>query len=202
MVMCRLTALLLLLVLATADRSAQAATSDWVSERHGAARLISAVEATGSSTQLDIGLQLRLTPGWHTYWRSPGDAGIPPVIDWKGSENFAGAEIAWPAPKRLPSLGGLETVGYEDGVVLPIVVRLAHPGAPLRLHAEVDYASCKDICIPYHASLDLALPAGLARPGPEAPLLRNLARWCQGTCQPHNWSCWAPRSSLDLETPF
>lgn len=150
---------------------AWAATSNWASEQHGAARLISAVEATGSSTQVDVGLQLRLTPGWHTYWRSPGDAGIPPVIDWKGSENFAGAEIAWPAPKRLPSLGGLETVGYEDGVVLPIVVRLEHPGAPLRLHAEVDYASCKDICIPYHASLDLALPVGLARPGPEAPLL-------------------------------
>ncbi|AGK57116.1 hypothetical protein HYPDE_27183 [Hyphomicrobium denitrificans 1NES1] len=150
---------------------AWAATSNWASEQHGAARLISAVEATGSSTQVDVGLQLRLTSGWHTYWRSPGDAGIPPAIDWKGSENFAGAEIAWPAPKRLPSLGGLETVGYEDGVVLPIVVRLAHPGAPLRLHAEVDYASCKDICIPYHASLDLALPAGLARPGPEAPLL-------------------------------
>jgi suppressor for copper-sensitivity B len=160
-----------LVVLATAGRSAQAATSDWVSEQHGAARLISAVEATGSSTQLDIGLQLRLTPGWHTYWRSPGDAGIPPVVDWKGSENLAGAEIAWPAPVRLPSLGGLETLGYEDGVVLPIAVRLAQAGAPLHLHAEVDYASCKDICIPYHASLDLALPAGLARPGPEAPLL-------------------------------
>jgi suppressor for copper-sensitivity B len=150
---------------------AWAATSNWASEKHGAARLISAVEATGSSTQIDVGLQLRLTPGWHTYWRSPGDAGIAPVIDWTGSQNFAGAEIAWPAPKRLPSLGGLETVGYEDGVVLPIVVRLEHSGAPLRLHAEVDYASCKDICIPYHASLDLALPAGLARPGPEAPLL-------------------------------
>ena len=170
--MCRLTALLLLLVLATGSRSAQAASSDWVSEQHGAARLISAVEATGSSTQLDVGLQLRLTPGWHTYWRSPGDAGIPPSIDWKkGSENLAGATIAWPAPVRLPSLGGLETIGYEDGVVLPIAVRLVHPGAPLHLHAEVDYASCKDICIPYHASLDLVLPSGFARPGSEAPLV-------------------------------
>ena len=165
-----------MLVLATADRSAQAATSDWVSEQHGAARLISAVEATGSSTQLDIGLQLRLTPGWHTYWRSPGDAGIPPVIDWKASENLAGTAIAWPAPIRLPSLGGLETVGYEDGVVLPIAVRLVHPGAPLHLHAEVDYASCKEICIPYHASLDLVLPSGLAQPGTEAPLIAAAQR--------------------------
>jgi suppressor for copper-sensitivity B len=116
-------------------------------------------------------LQLRLTPGWHTYWRTAGDAGIAPSIGWKGSENLAGAEIAWPAPRRLPSFGGLETVGYEDGVVLPITVRVVHAGAPLHLHAEVNYASCKEVCIPYHASLDLVLPPGLARAGPEAPLL-------------------------------
>jgi suppressor for copper-sensitivity B len=79
--MCRLTALLLLLVPAISRRATWAATSDWVSGQHGAARLISAVEATGSSTQLDVGLQLRLTTGWHTYWRSPGDAGIPLAVD-------------------------------------------------------------------------------------------------------------------------
>jgi suppressor for copper-sensitivity B len=163
--------LLAVLSFTAAAQPASAASGGWVSEPHGAARLISAVEATGSSARVDVGLQLRLTPGWHTYWRSPGDAGIPPSIDWRGSQNFASAEIAWPAPRRLPSVGGLETVGYEDGVVLPISVRLAQPGAPVHLHAELDYASCKEICIPYHASLDLALPAGLARPGPKAPLL-------------------------------
>lgn len=169
--------LLALAALVAAPELVRAAASPWATERHGAARLISAVEATGSATQLDVGLQLRLTPGWHTYWRSPGDAGIPPSIDWKGSKNLAGARIAWPAPVRLPSLGGLETIGYKDGVVLPIAVRLDDPGAPLHLHAEVDYASCKDICIPYHASLDLTLPSGLARPGPEAPLIAQaLAR--------------------------
>jgi suppressor for copper-sensitivity B len=164
-----------------------AATSNWVTDQHGAARLISAAEATGSSSQIDVGLQLRLTPGWHTYWRSPGDAGIPPAIEWKGSENFAGAEITWPAPTRLPSLGGLETVGYEDAVVLPIAVRLAQPGAPLHIHAEVDYASCKDICIPYHASLDLALPSGLAHPGPEAPLLTQARARIPGDLSVAQW---------------
>lgn len=176
-----------LLELAAPGWSARAATSNWATDQHGAARLISAAEATGSSTQIDVGLQLRLTPGWHTYWRSPGDAGIPPSIDWKGSKNFAGAEIGWPAPKRLPSVGGLETVGYEDGVVLPIAVRLAQPGAPLHLHAEVDYASCKDICIPYHASLDLTLPAGLARPGPEAPLLAEAHTLVPGDPSATQW---------------
>jgi suppressor for copper-sensitivity B len=148
-----------------------AASSDWVREAHGSARLVSAVEATGTGIQLDVGLQLQLTPGWHTYWRSPGDAGIAPTIDWNGSENVAHVEIAWPAPHRLPAIAGLETVGYQDGVLLPITVTPQHPGTRLHLHGEVDYASCKDVCIPYHASLDLVMPQGLASPGPEAPLI-------------------------------
>ena len=147
-----------------------AASTEWVGDNHAAARLITAVEATGSTTQLDAGLQIRLAPGWHAYWRSPGDAGIAPSIDWKGSDNLADATIAWPAPRRF-SLSGLETQGYEDGVVLPLALTLAHPGQALSLHAEVDYAACKDICVPYHASLALSLPPGLALPGPEAALI-------------------------------
>jgi suppressor for copper-sensitivity B len=163
--------LVLLAALALPGAAAHAAASDWASNKHGAARLITAVEATGSGARLDVALQLRLTPGWHTYWRTPGDAGIAPTIDWKGSENLASAAIVWPAPQRLPPAGGLQTIGYLDGITLPITVTLKHLGAPLRLHAEVDYASCKEICIPYHASLDLILPAGMASPGPEAPLI-------------------------------
>jgi suppressor for copper-sensitivity B len=163
--------LLLLPMLGAPGQPVHAAASAWASEAHGAARLISPIEATGSGTQFDVGLQLRLTTGWHTYLRTPGDAGIPPSIDWTGSENLSEARIAWPAPRRLPAAGGLETVGYEDGVVLPIAVRLVHPGAALHLHAEVDYASCKDVCIPYHASVVLVIPPGLARPGPDAALI-------------------------------
>ncbi len=166
-----LAALLLVLGLFLPGGPARAAASAWDSQAHGAARLITATEATGSGGPIDVGLQLRLTPGWHTYWHLPGDAGIAPSIDWNGSENLAGAAIGWPAPQRLPPLGGLETLGYVDGVVLPITVTLAHPGAPLHLHAEVDYASCNEVCIPYHASLDLVLPPGLAQPGPEALLI-------------------------------
>ncbi len=163
--------LIAVLLVSLRGLDARAAAGEWASNAHGAARLITAVEATGTNQQLDVGLQLRLTPGWHTYWRTPGDAGFPPSIDWKGSTNLASATIAWPAPQRLPPAGELETIGYMNGVVLPISVRLLHPGQPLHLHAEVDYASCKDICIPYHANLDLVLPAGAARPGPEAQLL-------------------------------
>jgi len=171
MICARSIRVLVTLAYAGTGQGAWAAASQWTNDPHGSARLISAVEATGSSEQLDMGLQLRLPTGWHTYWRSPSDAGIPPSIDWKGSVNFAGAEIGWPAPVRLPALGGLETVGYEDGVVLPIAIRLEQPGAPLHLHAEADYASCQEICVPEHASLDLVLSSGLARPGEQASLI-------------------------------
>jgi suppressor for copper-sensitivity B len=164
-------AALFLLALACAGAPARAATSSLSKEEHGAARLITAVEGTGSDRHVHVGLELRLSPGWHTYWRSPGDAGVAPAIDWQGSENLADAVIDWPAPIRLPPVADLETVGYEDGVVLPISVTLQRPGEALRLHGEVDYAACKDVCIPYHASLNLAVPAGFAAPGPEAPLI-------------------------------
>ena len=163
--------LLLAICLATlVPAAARAAVTAWVGDTRGSARLITAVEATGSGTRLDAALELRLAPGWHTYWRTPGDAGFATTVDWSGSENLAGAAMAWPAPRRLV-VEGLQNVVYLDHVVLPITLTLARPGQPLRLHAEVDYASCNEVCIPYHASLSLALPAGLAVPGPEAPLI-------------------------------
>lgn len=159
---------LLCLLLTTVP--ANAADTAWVGDAHAAARLITAVQATGSGPELDAGLQIRLAPGWHTYWRTPGIGGLPPTISWTGSKNVASATVAWPAPRRL-LLDGLETAGYENGVVLPVGVRLAHPGEPALLHARVDYAACKDICVPFHASLTLAIPSGLAVPGPEAALI-------------------------------
>ena len=131
---------------------AYAAATGWVGDNHAAARLITAAEATGSASAIEAGLEIRLAPGWHSYWRSPGDAGIPPSIDWAGSDNLAHAETAWPAPQRW-SVQGFETAGYENHVVLPIALTLAQPGRPVVLHAAVDYAACANICVPYSAKL-------------------------------------------------
>ena len=147
-----------------------AAATGWVGDRHAAVRLITAEQATGGMRIVDAGLQIRLAPGWHAYWRTPSAAGIPPSIDWAGSRNLRGAEMSWPAPSRFP-LDGLQTYGYETGVVLPIALHLADPTAPLALHADVSYSACKTVCVPYHAALDLTVPTGLAMPGPEAPLM-------------------------------
>ena len=91
---------------------AAAAATPWSGDAHAAVRLITAVTATGSASTVEAGLEIRLMPGWHVYWRSPGDAGIPPSIEWAGSTNLAHAQIAWPAPTRF-SVQGLETAGYD-----------------------------------------------------------------------------------------
>lgn len=169
-----------LVLVITAPGTARAATTEWVGDAHARARLVTAVEATGSGRQLDAGLEIDMAPGWHAYWRTPGVAGVPPVIDWKGSKNLAMATIAWPAPTRLVTYG-LETFVYPDHVLLPISVALSGPGEPLTLKASVDYAACAKVCVPYHADLSLALPAGLAAAGPEAPLIA--AAW-QNVPQP------------------
>lgn len=160
--------------------SAWAAATPWTGNARGSARLITAVEATGSSTRLDAALELRLAPGWHTYWRTPGDAGFPAAIDWSGSENLASAALSWPAPRRL-TIEGLENIVYLDHVVLPIALTVTDPSKPVRLRAEVDYASCEKVCTPYHANLDLTLPAGLAVAGPEAPLIAKAAAKVPGS---------------------
>ncbi|HUC19656.1 MAG TPA: protein-disulfide reductase DsbD domain-containing protein [Acetobacteraceae bacterium] len=159
-----------MLALFLASASARAATSGWVGDRHASVRLITAERATGSAGTVDAGLEFRLAPGWHIYWREPGTAGLPPAISWHGSQNLKHADIAWPAPLRIVT-DGLQTYGYVGTVVLPIAVRLEHAGAPLRLRGDVHYLACRDICVPFHAVLDLSLPAGIALPGAEAGLI-------------------------------
>src|SRR5262245_39202667 len=133
---------------------ARASASPWFETDQGQVRLISATEAVGDSDTMRLGLQFRMKPGWKIYWRSPGDAGFPPQPDWSGSDNFAGADISWPAPERFSVLG-LETLGYHDEVVLPLTVRAQRAGEAVRLQAKVRYLTCDDICIPYDADLAL-----------------------------------------------
>ena len=98
------------------------------------------------------GLQLTLSPGWKTYWRSPGEAGIPPLFNWSGSENLKSVRIHWPTPAVFQT-NGMQSIGYHDQVTLPLEVAALDPTKPVRLHATVDLGVCKDICLP--ASLDL-----------------------------------------------
>lgn len=105
------------------------------------------------------GLALTLAPGWKTYWRRPGEAGIPPVFDWSGSENVASVRVHWPSPVMFHT-NGMLTVGYKGDVVLPLEVVPKVAGQPIHLKARVDMGICKDICMPAQVtvSADLAAP--------------------------------------------
>lgn len=152
--------------------AARAAAGEWARADMVEARLVSAVTGTGALERVPLGLHLRMAPGWKTYWRSPGDAGLPPRIDWTGSSGIEGTETGWPAPRRF-TLFGLETFGYENEVVLPIEAVAAEPGGPLALRAGVDLLVCSEICVPQRFDLSLDLPAGPAVPGSEAQLLNR-----------------------------
>ena len=122
--------------------------------------------------QMDSGaqmaaLQLTLAPGWKTYWRSPGDAGIPPSFDWSGSKNVKSVLIHWPAPSVFHT-NGLQSIGYHDQLVLPIEVTPLDPGQPMRLSAKVDLGVCDQICLP----ASLSVSADLVQPGAADPLIK------------------------------
>jgi suppressor for copper-sensitivity B len=166
----RLLVAVTLAILSAAVPVAADTASAWQRTDHTAVRLVSAVTGVGGGETLSLGLQFRMQPGWKVYWRSPGSGGLPPVIEWQGSENAGEAGILWPAPKRFEVLG-IESFGYSDEVVFPIHLAVPRPGQPVRLAAAVDYLTCREICIPYQAALRLDVPAGPAAPSPEAPLI-------------------------------
>ena len=113
------------------------------------ARLITAEDAIAPNAgSVSVGLDLQLGEGWKAYWRSPGEVGLPPEIDWSGSTNVASAEILWPAPERFTAFG-IENYGYHDRVVLPIRVTLETPGAPVQLQAQAFVLTCSDVCVPH-----------------------------------------------------
>ncbi|WP_282891586.1 protein-disulfide reductase DsbD domain-containing protein [Xanthobacter autotrophicus] len=108
-----------------------------------------------SAAQADAGIEVRLAPGWKTYWRYPGDSGVPPALSFEGSQNVAGVEMEWPAPRRFADGGGGSSIGYKGAVLFPLKVRLADPGKPARLQVAFDFAVCEALCMP--AKVDLAL---------------------------------------------
>ncbi|MBI1171539.1 hypothetical protein GC209_09070 [bacterium] len=97
-------------------------------------------------------VDLKLAPEWKTYWRAPGDAGIPPVFDWSGSTNLKSVQFHWPSPKVL-TLNGMMTIGYLDRLVLPVEVVAVDPSKPVLLAVKMDLGVCHTVCMPAHLTL-------------------------------------------------
>lgn len=108
-------------------------------------------------------VQLDLAPGWHTYWRAPGDAGIPTLFDTRASRNLASSAVVWPRPQVFVQ-NGYRSIGYEGRVILPLRVEPDVRGQDITFNAQIDLGVCKDICIPQSLKVTAVLPgAGGAR---------------------------------------
>ncbi|WP_116085115.1 protein-disulfide reductase DsbD domain-containing protein [Tropicimonas sp. IMCC34011] len=122
------------------------------------------VEADGRRI---VALELDLAEGWKTYWRSPGEMGLPPRFDWTGSGNLVRAEPLWPEPTIFPSRLG-DVIGYKGEVILPIALQPAEPGAPIELDALVEIGVCAEVCVP----VSMHLAARLDGHGASDPRIR------------------------------
>jgi len=176
-------------------RPSRGAASEWSVNAQSQVRLVTASKVAPRTGEVWLGLQFRLKPGWHVYWKNSGDAGYPPAVTFQPADVLGKPEILWPSPLRFNLPGSLVAFGYENEVVYPVRARLqpaaaatptsapqskpAEPaagGAPesLKITADLDYLVCQVDCIPFRYTLTLDQPVG-DRPesDPEiAPLLQ------------------------------
>jgi DsbC/DsbD-like thiol-disulfide interchange protein len=142
------------------------AASPWAELHASRVRLVAARGRMPQGNYL-AGLEILLDEGWKTYWRMPGDGGVPPSFDWSGSANVGAIKVLYPAPMRLPEANGI-SIGYKQSVLLPIEVTPRDPAKPVALKLALEFGVCRDICIPATANLDIAIPVGpKGAPAPE-----------------------------------
>src|SRR5258706_2141303 len=131
-----------------------------VKTEHVTAELVAERDAVHPGEPMRVGLKLQHAPGWHTYWRNPGDSGLPTELKFVLAAGSEAGGIEWPAPERLPT-GPLVNYGYEGELLLPVKYTppsSAHPGDTLNLRAQAKWLVCREVCIPEGAVLDLRLP--------------------------------------------
>jgi DsbC/DsbD-like thiol-disulfide interchange protein len=166
--------------------------SSWDADARAGVRLIAGSQPAGDAA-LRAGVEIKLAPGWKTYWRYPGDSGVPPRFDFADSQNVKSIAIGWPAPHRHRDDSGT-TIVYTDDVVFPLRVVPQDPAKPVKVILKIGYAVCDKLCVPAEgqaelvldgasSSLDAALTAAQAQvPKPEhlgdaAPLAVRAVRY-------------------------
>ena len=127
--------------------------SPWQRDGHSAVRLLA---GSRSGAVLLGGIAFQLQPGWKTYWRTPGDSGVPPRFDFSKSENIEAVTILWPAPTKFDDGAGGHSLGYKNQIVLPLRIVAKNADKPVTLRAGINYAVCEKLCIPVEAIAELA----------------------------------------------
>jgi len=148
--------------------------SAWEMQSHTSARLIAGALAKSADAEfLRAGVEIRLDPGWETYWRDPGDSGAPPTFDFSGSANVKSATVLWPAPEKFPDGAGGNSIGYVGHVILPLRIAPRDAAQPAVLDLKLGYAICGTLCVPIEADLKLALDG---KGGEDASIARAESR--------------------------
>jgi suppressor for copper-sensitivity B len=160
-------------VLAAATGEGLAAASPWSEATGARLRLIAPGGPPSADGSLTLGIEIALDPGWKTYWRHPGEAGLPPEIDFSRSDNLAGAKVEFPAPRRFVD-GGSTSIGYGGSVVLPVRLRPEDPALPVMVDARILYGACKELCVPASATARLMVSQA-TRADPAAAALLAVA---------------------------
>jgi DsbC/DsbD-like thiol-disulfide interchange protein/cytochrome c biogenesis protein CcdA len=140
-----------------------------VSSPRATVSMVSETDAVAPGAPFRVGLHFRLAPGWHTYWKNPGDAGIPAELDLTLPPGASAGPIIWPTPQRLAE-GQLTTYAYTGDLLLPLTVTPGQDAGATTVQAHAQWLVCKDICVPEEGDFRLDLPAGTAAPSAQAPL--------------------------------
>jgi len=127
--------------------------SPWQKDGHSAVRLLA---GSRSGAVLLGGIAFQLQPGWKTYWRTPGDSGVPPRFDFSKSDNVEAVTVLWPAPLKFDDGAGGVSLGYHDNIVLPLRIVAKNVDKPVTVRAVINYAVCEKLCIPVDASTELS----------------------------------------------
>lgn len=152
--------------------AASASASGWQDTQGGRVRLVTSGTPDAKGVLNGI-LEIDLLPGWKTYWRDPGDAGVPPQIDISKSANIASVEMRFPAPERFDD-GYSKWAGYKHSVALPVTFTLKSPGEAANIEADIFLGICETICIPVQGRLVLDPASDPDNPGDAAAIAAAL----------------------------
>ena len=162
--------------------------SPWAQGFHSRVRILAGGTEGG---RLLAGIEIGLDKGFKTYWRTPGEAGLPPQFDWTGSVNLAAAEVKWPPPQRSIEAGSIANL-YSTGVILPVLIQPQDPTKPVKLNLVLEYGICKDICIPARAQVSLGVSGAGSNDAAIRAVLKTVPR-------PQKLAAEGPLSILGVE---
>jgi len=184
------------LVLFLTPGVALAARSGWSPADQSQMRLLLTRASDGG---LEAGVEIVLEPGWYTYWRNPGEAGVPPVFDFSASENLSDVEVRYPAPLRKDA-GGATSLIYQDEVVFPLTLIPRDASLPITLRLSAKFGVCSEICVPTQSSAEVTLQPDAAADPLSTERLRGFEERVPKAAEPGRFDIEAVADSGDALT--